>query len=240
MDLPPLLPGRLVRRYKRFLADVVLDGGEAVTAHCPNPGTMLGLAAPGLRVWLSRAASTARKLPYTLELVEAEGTLVGVHTGRPNTLVAEALAAGRLAPLAGHTEIRREVTTRPGHRIDLMLTAPDRPACYVEVKNVHLRRPDGPHPTAAEFPDSVTTRGARHMAELARLVAEGAAAAVVFCVQRADCDHFRVAADIDPAYARALTAAAAAGVGVYCLAAEVTTTAITLQRTLPVVLPAQA
>ena len=235
MDLPPLTPGRLVRRYTRFLADVVLDDGAAFTAHCPNPGTMLGLATPGARVWLSRAANPARKLPYTLELVAADGTLVGVHTGRPNALVAEALAAGRIAALAGYPSLRREVATRPGHRIDLLLEAPDRPPCYVEVKNVHLRRPEGPHPTAAAFPDCVTARGARHMAELARLVAEGARAAVVFAVQRGDCDHFRVAADIDPTYAKALAGAQAGGVAVLCLAAEVSEARIVLDRPLPVV-----
>ena len=236
MQLPPLAPGRLIRRYKRFLADVRLADGETVTAHCPNPGAMLGLVEPDTPVWLSRSDNRARKLPHTLELVAADGTLIGVHTGRPNALVAEALAAGRIDALAGYAEIRREVATAPGSRIDLLLTAPDRPPRYVEVKNVHLRRRQGPHPTAAEFPDCVTARGARHMGELARLVAAGAEAAVVFVVQRGDCDHFRVAADIDPAYARALADAAAAGVAVICLAAEVTPAHIQLDRALPVVL----
>jgi sugar fermentation stimulation protein A len=234
MDLPsPLDTGRLLARYKRFLADVALDDGRTVTAHCPNPGAMTGLSAPGARVWLSRATDPRRKLAHTLELVEADGTLVGINTGRPNALVAEALQDGRLPALAGYPVIRREVKTAPGHRIDLCLEAPGRPPAFVEVKNVHLRRPDGPFPTAAAFPDCVTARGARHMAELARLVAEGARAAVVFAVQRGDCDHFRPAADIDPGYARALTAALAAGVEAFCLAATVTPARIRLERMLP-------
>ena len=235
MDLPaPLHTGRLVRRYKRFLADIALDGGGEVTAHCPNPGSMLGLARPGARVWLSRSDKPGRKLPFSWELVEADGTLVGLNTAYPNTLVAEALAAGLIPDLAGFAELKREVMTGPGSRIDIRLRWSDRPDCFVEVKNVHLRRPDGPHPTAAEFPDSVTARGARHMGELARLVAEGARAAVVFAVQRADCDHFRPAADIDPAYARALSEAREAGVAVHCLVAEVGERAIRLVRPLPV------
>ena len=236
MHLPaPLISGRLVRRYKRFLADVALDDGGAVTAHCPNSGSMMGLSAPGLPVWLSHSASPTRKYAHTLELVGPADALVGINTGRPNGLVAEAIASGRIAELAGFPTIRREVRYGRNSRIDLLLEGADTPPCYVEVKNVHLRRPDGPHPTAAEFPDSVTARGAKHMRELADQVAEGARAAVVFLVQRGDCDHFRVAADIDPGYRDALAEAMAAGVEALCYACRLTTEAIEVDRRLPIV-----
>ena len=232
----PLIPGRLQRRYKRFLADVELADG-VVTAHCPNPGTMLGLNTPGLPAWLSRQDGAARKLPYTLELVQVESGLVGIHTGLPNTLVAEAVAAGAIPELAGYERTRREVRYGTASRVDLLLEAGDgRPPCYVEVKNVHLRRPAGAHPAAAEFPDCVTARGAKHLAELTAMVRGGARAVMVFVVQRADCDHFRVAGDIDPTYLRCLHEAVSAGVEAICYACRVSTEAIEVDRPLPVVL----
>ena len=151
----PLIPGHLVRRYKRFLADVVLDGGGEVTVHCPNPGRMLGLDAPGARVWVSRASNPRRALPFTLELVQANGGLVGINTMHPNRLVEEAIGAGRIAELRGYEVIRREVRYDERCRIDLLLRRAGHPDCFVEVKNVHLKRSAG-----AEFPDAVTARGA--------------------------------------------------------------------------------
>lgn len=235
MDLPrPLHEGRLIRRYKRFLADIDL-GGETVTAHCPNPGAMTGLDTAGLRAWISRSDDPKRKLPYTLELLEADGGLVGIHTGRPNAIVAEAVAAGTIPALAGYATLRREVRYGTNSRIDLLLDDPARGPCYVEVKNVHLRRMDGPNPGAAEFPDSVTARGAKHLEELAAMVEAGYRAVMMFCVQRMDCDRLVAAADIDRRYAEGLARAVAAGVEAIAWDCAITPKHITLRRPLPVI-----
>jgi sugar fermentation stimulation protein A len=225
----PLIPGRLVRRYKRFLADVELDGAGEVTVHCPNPGRMLGLDAPGTRVWLSRAGNPARVLPLTLELVEADDGLVGINTIHPNRLVEEAIGAGRIAELRDYEVIRREVRYDERCRIDLLLHQGGRPDCFVEVKNVHLKRAAG-----AEFPDAVTVRGAKHLGALARQVAAGARAVVVYVVQRTDCADFRIAADIDPVYAAGFRVALEAGVEAACYACEISLDGVRLARPLPI------
>jgi sugar fermentation stimulation protein A len=200
---------------------VVLDGEtEETVVHVPNPGAMLGLNAPGLTVWLSRSPNPARKLPLTLELVEADGGLVGVNTLHPNRLVAEALAAGTIPELTGYAAVRPEVKFGQASRVDFLLTRPDRPAsapvdaegqrCWLEVKNVHLRR----RGRLAEFPDCVAARSARHLRELEAMVAAGDRAVVLFVVQRTDCDAFSACHELDPMFARGLDHAADAGVEV--------------------------
>ncbi|MFN3251113.1 DNA/RNA nuclease SfsA [Roseibium album] len=215
----PLASGRLVKRYKRFLADVVLDeNGSEVTAHCANPGSMLGLKEPGSTVWLSQSDNPKRKLKYSWEIIEADGALVGINTAHPNRLVEEAIEAGRIKALSGYETLRREVKYGKNSRIDILLEDGNGKKTYVEVKNVHLMRQAG----LAEFPDSVTARGAKHLAELADMVAEGHGAAMVFLVQRPDCDRLSLASDIDPAYASAFAAAQEAGVNTYAIGCDVT------------------
>jgi sugar fermentation stimulation protein A len=210
----PLVRGTLIRRYKRFLADVALDDGRQVTAHCPNSGSMLSVDVPGAEVWLSPAPDPGRKLPFTWELIRLGDVLVGINTARPNALAAQAIARGAIAELVGYDGIRREVRLGRNARIDLLLTAEGRPNCFVEVKNVTLQRPA--RPGLVEFPDCVTARGVKHLAELTTAVASGDRAAMLFLAQRGDGDTFAVADDIDPGYAAALAAAVAAGVEVLC------------------------
>ncbi len=224
----PLVRGTLVQRYKRFMADVVLDTGDAITAHCANSGAMAGLKAPGSVVWLSPAANPDRKLKYSWELIEADGGLVGINTAHPNHIVAEAIRAGAIAPLSGYGTLRQEVKYGRNSRIDILLEDPGKPLCYVEVKNVHLRR-DG---TLAEFPDAVTERGAKHLVELGDMVEAGHRAAMLYLVQRMDCDRFAIAADIDPAYDRGLRVARERGVEVLCYACKLTTDEIAVDRAL--------
>ncbi|WP_309092907.1 DNA/RNA nuclease SfsA [Phenylobacterium sp.] len=230
MDFPqPLVRGRLVQRYKRFFADVVLDDGTPLTAHCPNPGAMLGLNTPGLTCWLSRSDDPKRKLAHTLELVEADGGIVGVNTLHPNRLVAEALAADAIPEVAGYTSHRREVRYGENSRVDFLLEHPDRPRCWLEIKNVHLMR----EPGLAEFPDCVAARSTKHLRELAHVVTRGERAVVLFVVQRTDCDRFRPAADCDPKFAAALAEVADAGVEVMVYGCEIDQSRVRLTRPIP-------
>jgi sugar fermentation stimulation protein A len=221
----PLVRATLIRRYKRFLADVTLETGEMVTVHVANPGTMLGLVDPGNEVWLSRSGNPARKLPWTWELVRAEGTLVGVNTAHPNAIVSEAVAAGTIPELTGYPQRRREVKYGTNSRIDLLLEADNRPVCFVEVKNVHMARGG-----QACFPDSVTARGTKHLAELSAMVRTGARAVMLFLIQRDDCPSFTLADDIDPTYAAGFDHALAAGVEVLCYACRMSLSEIVLER----------
>ena len=223
---PPLMAGVLVRRYKRFLADVEI-GGRIETAHCANPGSMLGLAPPGAPILLSASDNPKRKLRLTWELVKVAGALVGINTAYANRLVEEAIRAGRIDALAGYADFRREVPYGEGSRIDFMLSGAGRPPCYVEVKSVTLKRHE-----AAEFPDSVTARGARHLRELSAMRSVGARAVMLFVAQRDDCRSLEVAADIDPAYAAALTRARETGVEVLAYACRVSPTGIEIDRPL--------
>ncbi len=230
MILPTLVSGRLLRRYQRFLADIQLDSGETVTAHCANTGSMLGLKEPGYRVWLSRAENPARKLAWTWELVEpAPGVLCGIHTGRANALVQEALEAGLLPALDGYTHLRREAKLGRASRSDLLLDFAGGP-CHVEVKSVTAAVGGG----VGFFPDAVSERAVKHLRELSQQVAAGERAAVVFCAQRSDVMEVRPADHIDPTFARALREAAQLGVELYALGATVSPAGITLERSLRV------
>lgn len=234
-----LVPATLIRRYKRFLADVELADGTAITAHVANPGAMTGLQTEGARVWLSKSSNLARKLPYSWELIEVDfgraQELVGVNTMHPNPIVAEALAAGSIPELTGYTTIRREVKygrtiNGKGSRVDFLLEDPSRPPCYVEVKNVHLmRRAD-----VAEFPDSVTARGAKHLDELAEMAASGARAVMLFVIQIGSARSFALARDIDPAYARAFDKARMSGVEALAWTCNLTRHDIRLERPVPI------
>jgi sugar fermentation stimulation protein A len=231
----PLIPATLVRRYKRFLADVTLSSGETVTAHVANPGAMLGLATPGARVFLSKSTDPKRKLAHSWELVEvdfgARPELVGVNTAHPNALIAEALAAGTVAELAGYASARREVKYGLGSRVDFLLEAPDRPPCYLEVKNVHLMRAPG----RAEFPDCVTARGARHLDELAAMVVSGHRAVMLFLIQIGSATRFALARDIDPGYGIAFDRARARGVEALAYRCGVTNDGIEVAAPVPIV-----
>ncbi len=231
MDLPhPLYPGTLIRRYQRFLADVMLDSGETVTAHCPNSGSMKGCAVPGYRVLLSRSANPRRKYCYTWELVEVDGSWVGINTGLPNRLVAEAIRERKVPELAGYSEIRPEVRYGEHSRIDLLLSGPAG-LCYVEVKNVTLVEGG-----RALFPDSVTERGQKHLRELMREVASGNRGVIFFVVQRGDADAMAPADTIDPEYGRLLRRAAGSGVEAMAWQARVEPEEIVLYRRLEVCL----
>jgi sugar fermentation stimulation protein A len=225
-----LIPATLVKRYKRFLADVILPGGEEITAHVANPGAMTGLAAPGSKVWLSKSDSPTRKLAYSWELVEADfgggAELVGVNTAHPNAIVAEAIASRAIPEIADYSIVRREVKYGKNSRVDFLLEEPGRAACYVEIKNVHLMRQRG----LAEFPDSVTARGAKHLAELSGMVANGHRAVMLYLIQIGSAASFDIARDIDPAYGAAFVKARAAGVEAIAYKCAITMDEIALAK----------
>ncbi|APE42162.1 sugar fermentation stimulation protein SfsA [Sulfitobacter alexandrii] len=220
-----LVPARLIRRYKRFLADCRLSDGREVTAHCANPGSMMGLAEPGTLVWLEPNDDPRKKLKFGWRLVDHEnGHLTGVDTALPNRLIGSALEAGEIAALRGYDTVRAEVRYAEKSRVDFLLSGSDRPDCYVEVKSVTLCRAPG----LAEFPDSVTARGARHLRDLMRMAQAGHRAVLLYLVQRTDCTSVAMARDIDPAYAEAHAAATDAGVETRCLGTHITPECVTL------------
>ncbi len=228
----PLIRATLIRRYKRFLADVEMPDGQTLTVHCANPGAMQGLNMPGMEIWLSDSKNPKRKLRYSWELARLDTGLAGINTAHPNRIAEEAILAGRIPELAGYAGLRREVNYGRNSRIDLLLEDAIRGLCYVEVKNVHLMR----QPGLAEFPDSVTTRGAKHLAEMAEMLAQGHRAVMLYLVQRDDCNRFTVAGDIDPAYARALNDAQSRGVEAICYDCRLSVEEIILNQALPIVL----
>ncbi len=226
------LAGRFVRRYQRFFAEVELEDGARLVAHCPNTGSLLGCLAPGSPVWLRDSGNPERKLRHTWQAVRVGRTWVNVDTSLPNRVVAEAVAAGRLPGLAGYAALRREVPYGRASRIDLLLEDPARGTCHVEIKSTTLAQGE-----VALFPDAVTARGTKHLAELARLARAGQRAVQFFFVNRADVTRFRPADAIDPEYGRALRRAAAAGVEILAWTTRVEARELELLRPLPVELP---
>lgn len=226
----PLIPARLIRRYKRFLFDAELASGEIITGSCPNTGSMLGLTTPGSPIWLETHESLTRKYRHSLELVEADGTLVGINTGRPNRLAEEAIGNGLVGNFGDYALMQREQKYGTRSRIDLLLSDPLLGLAYVEVKNVHFRR----NGRLAEFPDSVTTRGARHLEELGDMVEEGHRAIMVYLIQREDCDSFAICSDLDPAYGKAFERAMLRGVEACAIRCKITPDEIRPDRRLAI------
>ena len=231
----PLIPATLVRRYKRFLADVIFDCGAMATVHVANPGAMIGLDKPDSRVWLSHSHDPRRALRYSWELVEVDfgagAELVGVNTIKPNALVVEALGCGLIPELRGYPTVRREVRYGSKSRADFVLEDGKRPSCYLEAKNVHLMR----EPRRAEFPDCVTARGAKHLDDLAAIVERGARAVLLFVIQIPSADHFVVARDIDPAFAAGFDRARGKGVEALAWRCAVSLDGIEIATPVPVV-----
>ncbi len=219
----PLVPARLVQRYKRFLFDAVLeDTGKPITGSCPNTGSMLGLTTPGSRIWLSEHDTPTRKYRHMFEMIETESGLVGVNTGLPNKLAEEAIRTGLVGDLATYPTVERERKYGRNSRIDLLLSGSGKRPAYIEVKNVHFSR----RPGIAEFPDTATKRGTKHLDELADMVDAGNRAVMLYLVQRADCERFRLCGDLDPVYYAAFERAQARGVEAYAVNCRVTPTEI--------------
>ncbi|MDO9415375.1 DNA/RNA nuclease SfsA [Pararhizobium sp.] len=215
---PPLTSATLVQRYKRFLFDAILDDGNTITGSCPNTGSMRGLTAPGLRIWFSDHDGPMRKFRSRLEMVEVDGEMVGINTGLPNRLAEEAIRFGQVSDFASYPELRREQKYGRNSRIDILLSGAGLQTVYVEVKNVHFSR----QPGLAEFPDSVTERGAKHLEEMGDMVEAGHRAAMIYLIQRHDCDSLRICDDLDPAYGRAYRRARTRGVEAYAVKCLVT------------------
>ena len=226
----PLVPGRLIQRYKRFLADVELDDGRVVTAHCANPGAMIGLKEPGLRVWLEPNDDPKKKLRFGWRVAQlSNGAWVGIDTGVPNKVIKEALQAKQISQLAAYDTILQEQKYGSNSRVDFLLKEPGLPDAYVEVKNVNLWRRDD----WAEFPDTVTARGLKHLGVLGDMVHAGHRSVLIYCVQHTGCSRFRLAEDLDPAYAAACLGAQARGVEMLCYGCDVSINEINLRGALP-------
>jgi len=232
----PLEPSRLIRRYKRFLADVELPNGDIITVHTPNTGAMTGCAEPGSTAWLRDVNNPKRKYRYSWEMTRnLTGVMVGVHTGITNTLVAEAIENGVVTELQGYDRLRQEVKYgEEGSRIDLLLGQhADGRDCYVEIKNVTTCDEQG----HGYFPDAVSTRASKHLRELMTMVEKGQRAVIFFCVQRGDVERVRPADEIDPVYGKTLRQAIAAGVEALAYRARVTPSEVVLEKALPVICP---
>ncbi len=232
MDFPtPLIPARLIKRYKRFLADASLPDGRVVTAHCANPGSMMGLAEPGMKIWLEPNDDPKKKLKYGWRLVDHEnGHFTGVDTSVPNRALKAALEAGEVPELRPYDRVRPEVKYGENSRIDFLLEGAG--LTYLEVKSVTLSR----QPGLAEFPDSVTKRGAKHLRELANMAQAGHRAVMFYLVQRTDCDRFDLARDIDPTYGEECAQARAAGVEIFCYDTRISPQGVELGKPLAVLI----
>lgn len=230
----PLIKGTLIKRYKRFLADIILENGEQITAHTPNTGSMKGCSEPGSTVWLRDTKNPDRKYPLSWEMVEAKpGVLVGINTHLSNSLVAEAIENGIVPDLQGYDQIKREIKYGvENSRIDLLLEGDNKPDCYVEVKNVTLVEGE-----VAYFPDAVTKRGSKHLRELQGIVTQGKRAVIFYCIQRNDIQEFRPADQIDPEYGQQLRDATNTGVEALAYSANITPEKIELITPVPVVYP---
>ena len=215
-----------MRRYKRFLADVQLDNGEIITAYCPNTGRMTACSEPGWRSALSYSDNPVRKHRYTLEMTHNDTCWIGIHSSLANRIVEQAITAHTIPELDGYSDLLRERRYGMNSRIDLLLQSDTRPECYVEIKNVTLRMPDG----TAAFPDAVSSRGLKHLHELARMVQAGHRAVMMYLIQRTDCRCFRPAHEIDPAYCTALQQAVDAGVELLAYEAEVSPKQICIRK----------
>ena len=227
---PPLIPARLIKRYKRFLADVELLDGSLVTAHCANPGAMTGLKDEGQEVWLQPATNPARKLKFSWILVDhGREMFTGVDTSLPNRLVKEALEAKQIGALSNYTTIKPEQKYAENSRIDFLLSKPGSKDLYLEVKSVTLQRQDG----LAEFPDTVTARGTKHLHALMEVVRQGSRAMMFYLVQRNDCERVSLARDIDPEYADACKEARKAGVEILSYSCEISPHGMNLGPQLP-------
>ncbi len=226
----PLLEGHLIKRYKRFFADIELLDGSLITAHCANTGSMAGLKESGNRVWVETANNPKRKLKYDWRIVEADHALVGIHTAIPNIIVEEALKAGTIPELVGYESIRREVKYGKNSRIDFLLENHEKPPCYVEVKSITFSRTKG----LAEFPDSPTARGTKHLGELQMMAENGARAVMLYVIQRHDCTHFEIAKDVDPAYEIARQHASISGLESLAYACNITPNEISISNRVPI------
>lgn len=228
---PYLIPGTLVKRYKRFLADIILDDGSFITAHCPNSGSMKTCSEPGMKVWVSESSNPKRKLPYTWEMIEMPTSMVGVNAILPNTLVKKAVSLGQIPEISGYSEIIPEITTSDGTRLDLCLRSKDCKPCYIEIKNsTYVEKGH------ACFPDAVTVRGKKHVEELERLAKEGFRSIIFFIIQRMDAERFSPADHIDPAYGKSLRKALDNGVEILAYDTLIDLHGINVRRSIPVIL----
>jgi sugar fermentation stimulation protein A len=228
----PLLHGHLIKRYKRFFADIELLDGTIITAHCPNTGAMQGVLKPGIPAWVSQSDNPKRTLKYTWELVEIDGTYIGVNTQNPNRIVGEALMSGYIPGLAAYSTIKAEVKYgAENSRIDYLLTDNDGNRCYVEVKNAHHSAVENGI-NVGMFPDSKTTRGVKHLHELMRMVDEGHRAVLIYCLQRGDCESLRFGVEFDPVYAKTAVMALKHGVEMMPYSCAITQQGITLYKPL--------